>query len=144
MQMQRINPDLDIVMQVLEATLKARPADAFVQSIMKQYQERGGLSKKQLEGLHGKASKFTDLPPHKLATLEAIIKKKHTKKRSELPPNEPLYKKDEAVGKMLEEILTKFPQHKRVLFLQSKYTTNEPLASSEISELQKFHKLLIK
>jgi hypothetical protein len=142
--MQRINPDLDIVMQILEATVKARPNDVFVQSIMRQYQERGGLSKKQLEGLHGKASKFTDIPSHKLATLEAIIKKKHTKNRSELPANEPLYKKDAVIGKMLQEILSKFPQHKRVLFLKSKYEMNEPLTTTETGELQKFHKLLVK
>ena len=51
--MQRINPEMDIIMQILVATSEARPADAFVQSLMKQYQERGGLSKKQLQGLLG-------------------------------------------------------------------------------------------
>lgn len=142
--MQRINPDLDIVMQVLQATLEARPADAFVQSLLRQYQERGGLSKKQLQGLHGKASKFTDIPEHKLATLEAIILRKHTRNKSELPANEPLYQKDEAAGKMLGDILQRYPQHKRVLFLKSKYDNNEPLLPAEMGELQRFHKLLIK
>lgn len=142
--MQRINPEVDIVMQVLEATLKARPNDVFVQSLMQQYRERGGLSKKQLQGLHGKASKIQEISASKLATLEAIIMRKHTRVKSELPPNEPLYQKDELTGKMIDEILKKFPQHKRVLFLKAKYDNNEELSANESGELQKFHKLLIK
>ena len=142
--MQRINPDVDIVMQILKATLEARPNDAFVQSLLQQYQERGGLSKKQLQGLHGKASRINEIPAGKLATLEAIILRKHTRNRSDLPANEPLYTKDESIGKMLDSILDKFPQHKRVLFLKSKYDNNEILTASEITELQKFFKLLIK
>ncbi len=142
--MRRIDPEVDIIMQVLQAVLDVRPSDTFVQSLMQQYQERGGLSKKQLQGLHGKASRIVTIPAAKLATLEAIILKKHEKSRSALPANEPLYKKDEETGKMLDEILQKFPQHKRVLFLKSKYDNNEVLQAAEISELQKFHKLLVK
>ena len=142
--MQRLNPDVDIIMQLLEATLNARPNDAFVKSILQQYRERGGLSKKQLEGLYGKASKLPDIPAHKLATLEAIIKKKHARSRSELPANAPLYQKDERIGNMLEDILEKYPQHKRVLFLKSKFENNEVLATTEVSELEKFYKLLMK
>lgn len=135
---------MDIVLQVLEATLAARPTDAFVQSLLQQYRERGGLSKKQLTGLHGKASRIGAIPANKLATLEAIIKQKRTKDRSPLPANKPLFEKDESTGQLLAAILEKFPQHKRVLFLQSKYENNEPLSAAENAELLKFSKLLLK
>ncbi len=142
--MQRINPDVDIVMQVLAATLKARPNDSFVLSLQQQYVERGGLSKKQLQGLYAKASKLEDIPAGKLATLEAIILRKHTRNRSDLPPNKPLYEKDPVIGNMLQAILAKYPQHRSVLFLQSKYDNNEVLAPAEITELERLHKLLLK
>ena len=44
---------------------------------------------------------------------------------------------------MIDAILAKYPQHKRVLFFRSKFENNEPLTSTEISELQKFSRLLI-
>ena len=74
--MNRIDPDIDIIADLLKAVLKVRPEDGFCSSLLQQYQQRGGLSKKQLEGLLGKATKFTETTPGKLATLEAIIKKK--------------------------------------------------------------------
>ena len=72
-------PDVDVIMDILKETLKANPAAAFVESLLFQYQERGGLSKKQLEGLHSKASKVSSIAPGKLATLEAIILKSPTR-----------------------------------------------------------------
>lgn len=140
--MQRIRPDVDIVMDVLKAVLEARPADTFVQSLLYQYQERGGLSKKQLEGLFGKASRLGTIPVNKLATLEAIILRKHEKQRSELPANQPLYKRDEESGEMISQILEKYPEHKRVLFLRSKFDNNETLTPAEKTELQKFFRML--
>lgn len=140
--MRRIRPDVDIVMDILKAVLEARPLDSFTQSLLKQYQERGGLSKKQLEGLYGKASKLDTLFTGKLATLEAIIMKMKGKQRSELPPVTPLYIRDEGTGKMIDAILAKYPTHKRVLFFQSKYTNDEPLSPVEIAELKRFDKLL--
>jgi hypothetical protein len=142
--MQRLNPEVDIVKDVLEAVLKAQPLSSFTQSLYHQYQERGGLSKKQLQGLYNKAEKIKSLPPGKLATLEAIILHKHSKHKSELPANTPLYSKNDEAGKKIESILAKYPQHKRILFLKSKFDNNEVLISSEITELEKFHKLLIK
>lgn len=142
--MQRIRPDVDIVMDVLKAVLDARPADAFVQSLLQQYQERGGLSKKQLEGLHGKASRLDTVSAAKLATLEAIILRKHSKQRSELPENRPLYTADDEAEEMIRSILEKFPEHKRVLFLQSKCSNHEPLSVAEKGELLKFFRLLNK
>ena len=140
--MNRLKPDVDIVLDILKAVVEAQPMSAFAQSILQQYQERGGLSKKQLEGLYSKASKIQRIPPGKLATLEAIILKRPTRYKSELPAAEPLYKKDEMTGKLIEAVLAKYPQHKRVLFFRSKYDNNEVLSSSELTELQKFNKLL--
>lgn len=140
--MNRLKPGLDVVLDILEAVAKAYPANTFAQSILRQYQERGGLSKKQLQGLYGKAQKLESVSPAKLATLEAIILKKSEKTKSELPAVSPLYEKDEATGELIQSILAKYPQHKRVLFLRSKYDNNEPLTAAEYSELQKFSRLL--
>lgn len=141
--MERKKIDVDVVLDVLQMVLDARPSDAFVQSITKQYHERGSLSKKQLEGLHGKASRIQNIPNGKLATLEAIIKKKPTRERSAATATaEPLFVKDETVGALIATILAKAPQHKRVLFLQAKYENKEILTGAEITELKKFEKLL--
>jgi DNA repair protein RadC len=142
--MSRINPDVDIIKDVLEAVLKAQPLSSFTQSLLQQYTERGGLSKKQLQGLYSKAQNINTISTAKLATLEAIILRKHSKHKSELPENTPLYSKNEANGKMIESILAKYPQHKRVLFLKSKYDNNEPFNTAEQLDLEKFTKLLIK
>lgn len=140
--MQRIKPDVDVVLDILKAVLAVQPDSSFTQSLLYQYQERGGLSKKQLQGLYGKASRIATIPPQKIATLEAIILKKHTRYKSDLPAGGPLYAKDDESGKLISAILAKYPQHKRVLFLQSKYENNEPLSATEKAELQKFSKLL--
>lgn len=140
----RKKPDVDIIQDVLEATLEAYPTSAFVQSLLNQYQERGGLSKKQLEGLYHKAAKAPNLPPNKLATLEAEILKRPNRYKSTLPPTTPLYTKDKEAGDLISAILAKYPLHKRVLFLQTKYDNNETLSTTEISELKKFHSVLIK
>ncbi len=140
--MNRIRPDVDVVMDILKAVLEARPDSSFIQSLLQQYRERGGLSKKQMQGLYGKASKIQSIPVHKLATLEAIIMRKPTRYRSELPGTITLYEKDESTGKILTDILAKYPDHKRVLFLRSKYDNNEVLTAAELTELQKFSRLL--
>ena len=140
--MHRIDPEVDIIKDLLEAVLKEQPGSTFIQSLLQQYQERGGLSKKQLQGLYGKAGKVKSIPVGKLATLEAIILKRPNRYRSNLPPAEPLYVKDPECGKMIDAILAKYPQHKRVLFLRSKYEGNEELTPAETGELKKFMKLV--
>jgi hypothetical protein len=134
---------VDVILDVLKETQAANPESEFVKSLLFQYQERGGLSKKQLEGLHSKASKINTISEAKLATLQAIILKKHAKHRSELPAPTPLYTKDESVGKMIDAILEKYPQHKRVLFYKTKFDNNETLSAVEKTELEKFKKLLL-
>ena len=89
--MQRKKPEVDVVLQILQASLEAQPSSSFLQSLLFQYQERGGLSKKQLEGLHAKAKKNPHLPAAKLATLEAEILKRPNRYKSEKPAPAPLY-----------------------------------------------------
>jgi hypothetical protein len=123
--------------------VEAYPSSEFLNSLWRQYQERGGLSKKQLEGLHKKVSRIQTIPASKLATLQAEILKRPNRYKSEKPPITPLYTKDQRTGKLITEILTRYPQHKRVVYFQSKYNNNEPLSLTEITELEKFYKHLI-
>ncbi len=142
MQANRKSSDVDIVNEVLEECILAYPVSSFVISIYQQYQKRGSLSKKQLQGLYGKASEIKSLPSAKLATLEALIKKMPTRFKSELPENKPLYEKEKIAGELIDVILAKYPQHKRVLFLQLKYNNNETLSAMEVDELKKFKQVL--
>ncbi len=142
--MNKINPDIDIVNYVLKAVLEVQPDSVFVNSLYHQYCERGGLSKKQLEGLHSKALKIKTINPGKLATLEAIIKKKPTRYKSAMPETAmPAQTKDTVPGEIIDAILVKYPQHKRVLFLKTRYADNT-LTALDIAEIQKFKKLLLK
>ncbi len=134
--------EVDIVNEVLEECILAYPVSSFIISLYKQYRERGSLSKKQLQGLHSKASKIKDIAPGKLATLEAIINKMQTRDKDPLPVPKPLYEKEESTRQLIEEILAKYPQHKRVLFLKLKYDNNEVLSSSEVDDLKRFKQLL--
>jgi hypothetical protein len=140
--MYRKKPDVDVIRDVLQAAQAAYPASAFIQSLAYQYEERGGLSKKQLQGLHQKASKVKTIPAGKLATLEAEILKRPTRYKSEPPPPQPLYTRNEATGQMIAAILARYPQHKRVLFFQTKYTNDEVLSSADMAEIERFYKLL--
>ena len=141
--MYRKKPDVDIIKDILELTLVAYPDSVFVKSLAFQYEERGGLSKKQLEGLYKKAGKVKTMPANKLATLEAVILKRPTRYKSALPENTPLYTKDATTGKRINAILEKYPQHKRVLFFKAKYDNNELLSPPETTELERFCKILL-
>lgn len=140
--MNRLKPDVDIVLDILKAVLEAQPLSSFTKSLLQQYQERGGLSKKQLEGLYNKSLKVKTIPPNKLVTLEAIIKRKHEKHRSEKPLNAPETPKDETSGPLIAAILAKYPEHKRVLFLKARFENGEVLTVTEKEELARFHKML--
>lgn len=141
--MENKRPGIDIVNEVLEACILAYPVSSFVISLYKQYISRGWLTKGQLQGLFGKAQQISDLSPGKLAALEAMINKMPNRTRSEAPREAaPLYQKDETIGQQLAAILAKYPQHKRVLFLQSKFNNNEPLSATDLADLKRFSQLL--
>ncbi|MEO5500404.1 MAG: hypothetical protein ABIR31_03080 [Ginsengibacter sp.] len=137
-------PKLDIINMLLEDCVMAYPINSFIISIYQQYQQRGWLSKKQLQGLYDKAAKINGVLPGRLAALESIIKKMPTRDRSGLPENSPMFEKDENVGNIINVILDKFPLHKRVLYLKARYENDEVISPAEITELEKFKKLLIK
>jgi len=140
--MQKQKAIIDIVNEILEACILAYPVSSFVISLYQQYQQRGSLSKKQLQGLYSKAAKIEGINSGKLATLEALINKMPTRFKSELPELKPMFEKDKAVGDMLDLILSKYPQHKAVLFLKAKYDNNETLSSVQIVELKRLLQLL--
>ena len=141
--MYKPKPGIDIIAKILDALYAHNPDALFVMSLMHQYEERGSLSKKQLEGLLSKAQTAKDIPQNWLGTLEAIILKMPTryKSRETITPS-PIYQKDETAGKLINAILAKYPQHKRVLFLKTKYENNELLSADEATELKKFYKVL--
>ena len=136
--------DVDVISDILKKTMEAYPASNFIQSLAHQSLVRGWLSKKQLEGLYIKAQGVATIPPGKLATLQAQLLKMPTRYKSDKPDTAALYEKDEKVGTLLQAILAKYPQHKRVLFLQTKFSNNEVLSAAELTELQKFGRLLLK
>ncbi len=139
--MQRLKPGVDIVKDILEMAMEAQPQSTFAKSLYIQYQERGGLSKKQLEGLMHKALKIESIPPAKLATLEAIILKKPNRYKSEKPETTAFVTLDETITPMIETVLAKYPDHKRVLFFKNKFNATSPLAPAEKIELERFYKL---
>ena len=137
--MENKKPVVDIINEVLEACIMAYPVSSFIISLYKQYIGRGWLTKKQMQGLHDKASKIEGFSTAKLATLQAMINKMPTRYKSETPVTTwPIYEKDQATEQLINSILSKYPQHKRVLFLRSKFQNNQPLSASEISELKRF------
>jgi hypothetical protein len=72
-----------------------------------------------------------------------MINKMPNRTKSEAPKEAtPLYQKDESAGQLIDAILAKYPQHKRVLFLQSKYNNNEPLSAADMTDLKRFHHAL--
>ena len=135
---------LDITLQILETLKSAKPDNVFIGSLHHQYCNLGGLSKKQLEGLYAKAQQSGIITTAKLATLEAIIKKKPNRYKSEKIAKAPEPEKANDIEPLLEDILKKFPQHKMALFLQSKIKHREPLTETEIAEVKRLAKVLLK
>ena len=142
--MEKKKPSFDVVNEVLEDCILAYPVSSFIISLYKQYLQRGSLSKKQLQGLYGKASKIEGLSPGKLATLEALIHKMPTRLKSVVPPRDskPEVEKDESAGKLIATILEKVPEHKRVVFLRTKFDNNEALNPTELGDLKRIAKAL--
>ena len=135
-------PGIDIIAKVLDAVYRHNTDALFTMSLMHQYEERGSLSKKQLQGLLLKAQKVKDLPPNWLGTLEAIILKMPTRDKTPVLERTPIYQKDPETGRQIMAILHKYPEHKRVLFFRAKYEHHEMMTPEELAELQKFYKLL--
>ncbi len=134
----------DVLLDILNKMKGQHPESVFVNSLYNQYCNRGGLSKKQLEGLLDKARKTPQISHGHIATLEAVILKKPTRERAAPTITAAPQPKDIVLEKMLTDILAKYPQHKRVLFIQSKFSKNEAVSVAETDEIKKFYKLLMK
>lgn len=135
---------VNIILDVLTKMKELHPASSFINSLHNQFCNRGGLSKKQLEGLLDKMRSTPEISQAKIATVEAIILKKPTRERAKPTINAAPVIKDETLGKMMEGILAKYPLHKRILFLKSRYDKNEAISLTETEEVKKLHKLLLK
>ena len=135
---------IDIPLQILETLKAAKPDNLFISSLHQQYCNVGGLSKKQMEGLHAFAIKSGLISATQLATLEAIIKKKPTRYKSEKITKAPEPEKDDSTSLLLEKILEKYPQHKMALFLQSKIKNRQAITASEVLEVNRLAALLLK
>jgi hypothetical protein len=133
----------DVIDKILEACYQANKDALFIMSLMHQYEDRGFLTKGQMEGLFKKASTVKDMPAGWLATLEATIAKLPTRDKTPVKKEAVEYKKDEQVQKWIEQILAKYPQHKAVIALQLKFEKQNELTPNEKKEVQKFYKLLI-
>ena len=142
--MLRNSNDIDIILNILKRSVEANPDSVFLNSLLNRYQERGSLSKKQLEGLYGKAQKIAGISPGKLATLQAIILRKPNRYRSSATIIKPdVIQEDADTRQLVDQILEKFPQHKRVLYFRMKLDKHEGLLAVEREELKKFHKLIM-
>lgn len=140
----RINPEIDIIKDLLQAVIKEQPASVFAKSLLQQYCERGGLSKKQLEGLHSKASKIKSIPVGKLATLEAIILKKPNRYKFDKPAIVHEKETNDTIENDIAAILKVSPGHKRVLYFKLKLENNEPVSALEQVEIGRFKSILVK
>jgi hypothetical protein len=136
--------NIDCVEKVLTACYNSNKYDLFVMSLMHQYEERGFLTKGQLQGLFYKAEKIENLPTGLLATLQATISKLPTREKKNAPIVINQVKKDEEIENKLNEILAKYPQHKAVIGLQNNFNKYEKLSSTEKLELNKIYTLLFK
>lgn len=134
---------IDIIDKILQACYNTHSYSLFIMSLMHQYEERGFLTKKQMEGLLKEAKKVNEMPENWMATLEAMISKMPNRYKSPEPAAKPLFEKDDTTGKLIHEILVAYPQHKRVLFLQAKFQNNT-LTETEKKELVKLHGIVIK
>jgi hypothetical protein len=135
---------VDVIDKVLEACYQYNKDALFVMSLMHQYEERGSLSKKQLEGLVAKARKVPDMPVGWLAAVEAIILKMPTRDKTpiDLTKNTETDPYDKWIGQC-EAILEKYPAHKRVVYFETLLKQRKPFSLIEQQELEKFYRLLI-
>ena len=142
--MYRKKPDVDVLNDVILLAMDHYPDNTFLKGLYRQYHDLGGLSRKQMEGLLGKAEKVPGITDAQKATLAAEIRKKPQRFRSDAPTHSPIYEKDETAGRLIGEILSRYPEHRMVKILQQNYEKMDPLTAVERQELERFHRLLVK
>ena len=142
------NKKIDVIDKLLSLCYAHNKDALFIMSLMHQYEERGSLSKKQLEGLLLKAQKIKEIPAHQIAAVEAIVLKMPTRdktpvQKTTLAINEAQAQISKALAQT-DQILALYPTHKQVLLLKSKLSSHQPLTPQEQADLTKFVKILVK
>lgn len=142
------NKKIDVIDKLLSLCYEHNKDALFIMSLMHQYEERGSLSKKQLQGLLLKAQKIKEIPAHQIAAVEAIVLKMPTRDKT------PVQKTTSAISDaetqiaaalaQTEQILVLYPSHKQVLLLRSKLMSHQSLTFQEQADLTKFVKILVK
>jgi hypothetical protein len=135
---------IDVIDKVLNACYQHNPDALFIMSLMHQYEERGSLSRKQLEGLFLKAQKVKDMPPNWLATLEATILKMPVREKAAATPANTKQEEPSKEAQLIDQLLAKYPQHKAVLLLQQKLQKYQSLTPPDQTELERLARLLLK
>jgi hypothetical protein len=142
------NKKIDVIEKLLALCYAHNKHALFIMSLMHQYEERGSLSKKQLQGLLLKAQKIKEIPAHQIAAVEAIVLKMPTRDKSPVQKTTPANSEAEtqiaAALAQTEQILAVYPSHKQVLLLRSKLMSHQSLTPQEQADLNKFVKILIK
>jgi len=142
------NKKIDVIDKLLALCYEHNKDALFIMSLMHQYEERGSLSKKQLQGLLLKAQKIKEIPAHQIAAVEAIVLKMPTRDKTPVQKTTPAISEAEAqIAAALaqtEQILEVYPSHKQVLLLRSKLMSHQSLTPQEQADLTKFVKILIK
>lgn len=142
------NKKIDVIYKLLSLCYTHNKDALFIMSLMHQYEERGSLSKKQLEGLLLKAKKIKEIPAHQIAAVEAIVLKMPTRDKTPVQKTTPAINEAQAQIStslaQIDQILASYPAHKQVLLLKSKLCSHQPLTPQEQADLTKFVKILVK
>lgn len=142
------NKKIDVIEKLLALCYEHNKDALFIMSLMHQYEERGSLSKKQLQGLLLKAQKIKEIPAHQIAAVEAIVLKMPTRDKTPVQKTTPANSEAEtqiaAALAQTEQILAVYPFHKQVLLLRSKLMSHQSLTPQEQADLTKFVKILVK
>ena len=142
------NKKIDVIDKLLSLCYAHNKDALFIMSLMHQYEERGSLSKKQLQGLLLKAHKIKEIPAHQIAAVEAIVLKMPTRDKTPVQKTTPAISEAEAQSAaaraQTEQVLALYPSHKQVLLLRSKLMSHQSLTPQEQADLNKFVKILIK
>ncbi len=133
---------IDVIDKVLEACYAADKDSLFIMSLMHQYEDRGFLTKKQIQGLHNIALKHETIPAGWIATLEATIAKLPNRDKTPVAKAATQKEPPKELG-LIEAILSKYPQHKAAKAMHIRVSQGHTLTAAEITELKKFHKFLI-
>lgn len=141
--MAKTSNKIDVIDKLLHACYTANKNNLFIMSLYHQYEERGFLTKKQLQGLLDFAAKHTTVPVALQATVQALVNKMPERNKKETTTFNPTPKALQDYGVLINEILQKHPTHKAILELQTIWKNKQQLSVTQKNNLLKLHKLLL-